>query len=141
MNYSAMIQNRKSVREFTDIQITPAQLETIKNYYLSSVRRLIPELYTEMYILGTGSREALEGAAGYHNFLVGAPQYLILLSQKVEGTLSAVLVTVGAVLFFGGFLIVLYFDRKAKKKAMEEIRAEAAANNLKEERRSKKRRK
>ena len=82
MNYSAMIQNRKSVREFTDTQITPAQLETIKNYYLSSVRRLIPELYTEMYILGTGSREALEGAAGYHNFLVGAPQYLILLSQK-----------------------------------------------------------
>ena len=82
MNYSAMIQNRRSVREFTDRQISDAQLNAVKNYYLSSVRRLIPELYTEMYILGTGSREALEGAAGYHNFLVGAPHYLVLLSEQ-----------------------------------------------------------
>ena len=81
MNYSAMIQNRRSVREFTNKQVSPSDLEAIKNYYLTSVRRLIPALYTELYILGTGAREALEGAAGYHNFLVGAPQYLVLLSQ------------------------------------------------------------
>ena len=82
MNYSAMIQNRRSVREFTNKQVSPSDLEAIKNYYLTSVRRLIPALYTELYILGTGAREALEGAAGYHNFLVGAPQYLVLLSEK-----------------------------------------------------------
>ena len=86
------------------------------------------------------NKEALKDVWRYY-VTAAAGIAMILLSQKVEGTLSAVLVTVGAVLFFGGFLIVLYFDRKAKKKAMEEIRAEAAANNLKEERRSKKRRK
>ena len=82
MNYSAMIQNRRSVREFTDKQVPHSELETIKNYYLTSVRRLIPALYTELYTFGTDARNALEGAAGYHNFLVGAPQYLVLLSEK-----------------------------------------------------------
>ena len=86
------------------------------------------------------NKEALKDVWKYY-VITAIGIALILVSQKLEGTLSTVLVTVGAVLFFGGFIIVLYFDRKARKKAMEEIRAEAAANNLKEERRSKKRRK
>jgi hypothetical protein len=44
------------------------------------MRRLIPEIETGLWLLGTEAREALEGAAGYHNFLVGAPQYLVLMS-------------------------------------------------------------
>ena len=82
MNYSAMIQNRKSVREFTDKQVPYSLVEQIDNYYRSSVRRLLPELDTELYFFGTDARGALEGAAGYNQFLVGAPQYLVLLSQK-----------------------------------------------------------
>ena len=84
MNYSALIQNRKSTREFTDREVTFAQLETIQNYYYNSVRRLIPEIRTELYCFGTVSGAALEGAAGYNQFLVGAPQYLVLLSEKHE---------------------------------------------------------
>ena len=88
----------------------------------------------------TSNKEALKDVWKYYmTAIVGV--VMILASQKVEGTLPSVLVTLGAVLFFGGFLIVLYFDRKARKKALEEIRAEAVANNLKEERKSKKRRK
>jgi len=82
MNYSALIQNRKSYREFTDKQVPFQTLESIKNYYYNSVRRLIPELSTQLYFFGTDARGALEGAAGYHQFLVGAPQYLVLLSEK-----------------------------------------------------------
>ena len=82
MNYSALIQNRKSTREFTDKEITFSQLETIRNYYYNSVRRLIPEIRTELYCFGPGTGAALEGAAGYNQFLVGAPQYLVLLSEK-----------------------------------------------------------
>ena len=82
MNYRALIQNRKSVREFTDKQVPFSALEEIKNYYLNSVRRLIPELKTELYFFGTSTRAALEGAAGYNQFLVGAPQYLVLMSEK-----------------------------------------------------------
>jgi len=84
MNYSALIQNRKSTREFTDKEVTFAQLETIQNYYYNSVRRLVPEIRTELHVFGPGTGAALEGAAGYNQFLVGAPQYLVLLSEKHE---------------------------------------------------------
>ena len=82
MNYSALIQNRKSVREFTDKQVSFRELETLKDYYRKSVRRLIPELKTELYFFSTSAQAALEGAAGYNRFLVGAPQYLVLMSEK-----------------------------------------------------------
>ena len=81
MNYSALIQNRKSYREFTDKQVPFSALEGIQQYYENNVRRLIPQLNTRLYFFGTDARSALEGAAGYHQFLVGAPQYLVLLSE------------------------------------------------------------
>lgn len=84
MNYSALIQNRKSVREFTDREVTFSQLETIRNYYYNAVHRLVPQIRTELYVFGSGAGAALEGAAGYNQFLVGAPQYLVLLSEKHE---------------------------------------------------------
>ena len=84
MNCSALIQNRKSVREFTDKQVFFGDLDHIRKYYLNSVRRLIPELKTELYFFGSDIQEALEGAAGYNQFLVGAPQYLVLMSEKHE---------------------------------------------------------
>lgn len=84
MNYSALIQNRKSSREFTDKHVSFAELEALDTYYQNDVRRLIPELNTQLYVFGTGTREALEGAAGYNQFLIGSPQYLVLLSEKHE---------------------------------------------------------
>ena len=84
MNYSALIQNRKSYREFTDKQVPFSALEALKVYYQNSVRRLLPEVKTEAYFFSTDARAALEGAAGYNQFLVGAPQYLVLLSEKQE---------------------------------------------------------
>ncbi len=82
MNYSALIQNRKSFREFTDKQVPFSNLETIRNYYHNAVRRLIPELKTQLFLFDTDARAVLEGAAGYNQFLVGAPQYLVLMSEK-----------------------------------------------------------
>lgn len=82
MNYSALIQNRKSFREFTDKQVFFGDLDKIRAYYNNSVRRLLPEIKTELRFFGTDARAALEGAAGYNQFLVGAPQYLVLLSEK-----------------------------------------------------------
>ena len=84
MNYSALIENRKSVRAFTEKKVSFSDLETVKHYYLNSVRRLIPEIETQVYFFGPESRAALEGAAGYNQFLVGAPQYLVLMSGGHE---------------------------------------------------------
>ena len=84
MNYSALIQNRKSVREFADKQVSAAALAEIEAYYQKSCQRLVPELETKLCVFGQEAREALEGAAGYESFLIGAPNYLVLLSAKGE---------------------------------------------------------
>ena len=82
MDYRALIQNRKSVREFSDKPVFFGSLDKIREYYNNSVRRLLPVIKTELLFFGTVARAALEGAAGYQQFLVGAPQYLVLLSEK-----------------------------------------------------------
>ena len=82
MNYSVLIQNRKSVRAFTDKKAPASLLDTVAAYHQSSVKRLLPELQTQLLIFGSEAREALESAAGYHQFLVGAPHYLVLLGES-----------------------------------------------------------
>ena len=84
MNYSALIENRKSVRSFTDKKVSVALLRELEGYYNRSVMRLVPEIKTALLFFDDSSKEALEGAAGYNQFLVGAPQYLVLLSEKHE---------------------------------------------------------
>lgn len=82
MNYAALIENRKSVRAFTDKRVPNSQLVELETYYYQNVKRLIPDIKTELLFFNDYSKEALEGAAGYNQFLVGAPQYLVLLSEK-----------------------------------------------------------
>ena len=81
MNYSAVIQNRKSVRAFTEQKISYDIVQEIKSYYENHVKRLIPELQTQLFLFCEDVKASLEGAAGYNQFLVGAPQYLVLLTQ------------------------------------------------------------
>jgi len=82
MNYSALIQNRNSVREFSDKYVSFEDMDKIKAYHAKAVRRLLPDLETELRLFGLDARAALEGAAGYKRFLVGSPQYMVLLSAK-----------------------------------------------------------
>ena len=80
MHYQALIENRKSVRAFRDKEVLPSEIRALRHYYDCSCHRLVPEIPTELVILGTEARSDLEGSAGYEDFLVGAPQYLVLLS-------------------------------------------------------------
>ena len=82
MNYAALIENRKSVRAFRGQQVPASDLQEIRRFYEKSCHRLVPELATELVILDTASGKALVGAAGYQDDLVGAPHYLVLLSEK-----------------------------------------------------------
>jgi len=84
MNYAALIQNRKTVREFTGQHVSPAQMGEIERYFQEKALRLVPELETRLLTFGTEAREVLEGAAGYESFLVGAPAYMVLLSAEHE---------------------------------------------------------
>lgn len=82
MNYSALIENRRSVREFTDQHICPCALTKIKDYYNNECKRLDDSITTALLVFGSDAKQKLEGAAGYENFLIGAPNYLVLLSEK-----------------------------------------------------------
>lgn len=82
MNYSALIQNRKTFHEFMDKKVSLAALKSIRTHYRHDVHRLIPEIKTQLYLFGSDAQAALEGAAGYNHYLIGAPQYMVLLSEK-----------------------------------------------------------
>ena len=82
MNYSVLIQNRKTFREFSNKKVSLSSLKNIRKYYRNLVRRLIPEIKTQLYIFSSEAQAALEGAAGYSQFLIGAPQYMVLLSEN-----------------------------------------------------------
>ena len=90
MNYRALIQNRKSVRSFTDRYVPFEVLDKIKSYFAKSALHLFPEVKTELRMFGLDARAVLEGAAGYKQFLVGAPQYMVLLSEKHREAYSGV---------------------------------------------------
>ena len=70
MNYIAMIQNRRSVRAFRSKEVSDATLAELRTHYERNCNRLIPELATELVILDADAQSALEGAAGYQQFLI-----------------------------------------------------------------------
>lgn len=82
MNYTALIHNRKSVRAFSDKKAPLSVAKDINKHFSLAEKRLVPGIKIQLHIFNVDVREALEGAAGYNNFLVGAPRYLVLLSEK-----------------------------------------------------------
>lgn len=84
MDYSAMIQYRKSVRAFLDTKVPETALQEINRYFTHECKKLIPSIGTEIRIFGSEAKEKLEGTAGYLDFMIGAPCYLVVLSDKAE---------------------------------------------------------
>lgn len=84
MNYSLIIEDRKSTREYKKKPAGPEVGDAIKNYHDNGCMRLFPEIATEIYITGTEDREKLESAAGYKDFIQGSPSYMVLLSDAHE---------------------------------------------------------
>ena len=82
MNYSAMIQNRKSVRAFRGKEVPNEVLAQLRTYYEKTCPRLVPEIATELIVLDKDAQPALESSAGYQQFLIGAPHYLLLRSAR-----------------------------------------------------------
>ena len=82
MHYQALIENRKSVRAFREKDVPEADINELRRFYERSCHRLVPDLPTELILLGPGDRAALEGSAGYEDFLIGAPHYMVLLSAE-----------------------------------------------------------
>ncbi len=83
MDYIAMIQNRKSVRAFRTKKVPASIQSEIKAYY-ENCPKLLPEVKTELLVLDESVQKTLEGTAGYEKFMIGAPNYLVLLSEENE---------------------------------------------------------
>ena len=80
MNYSAMIQNRRSVHAFRKKEVPSEAIGQLRSYYEKTCPRLVPEIATELIVLDKDAQPALESSAGYNQFLIGAPHYLLLMS-------------------------------------------------------------
>lgn len=80
MNYRAMIQNRRSVHAFREKEVPSEAIGQLRSYYEKTCPRLVPEIATELIVLDKDAQPALESSAGYNQFLIGAPHYLLLMS-------------------------------------------------------------
>ena len=84
MNYSLIIEDRKSTREYKKKAVGKDVEDAIRAYHDKGCMRLFPEIGTEVYITGTEDKEKLESAAGYKEFIAGSPSYMVLLSDAHE---------------------------------------------------------
>ena len=51
MNYSAMIQNRRSVHAFREKEVPSEAIGQLRSYYEKTCPRLVPEIATELIVL------------------------------------------------------------------------------------------
>ena len=84
MDYNALIQNRKSVRAFRSRKVAASVLSQIRDYYNNDCPRLVPDIKTELLILDDSFKDKLEGSAGYDKAMIGAPDYMVLLSDPSD---------------------------------------------------------
>lgn len=83
MDYYHLAIKRESTRSFKKRGLNDRQLKEIKAYF-PDCKRLVPELKLELEILGPEAFTILPGSAGYHDFMIEAPHYLLLLSDRGE---------------------------------------------------------
>ena len=84
MNYSLVIEDRKSTREYKKKAVGADVGDAIRAYHDNGCMRLFPEINTEIFITGSEDKEKLEGAAGYKEFIAGSPSYMLLLTEPHE---------------------------------------------------------
>lgn len=83
MDYAELVQRRKSARNYKDKAIPPAEMEAIRAF-LPQCHRLCPDIHWEARFLDAGACDALSGVAGYKGFMISAPAYILLLSDKAD---------------------------------------------------------
>lgn len=83
MDYYNLAIKRESTRSFKKKPVLDRQLEELQNYFLEC-RELIPDIPISVELLGAETHSLLSGCAGYHNFMIEAPHYLLISSPKKD---------------------------------------------------------
>ena len=81
MDYYNLAIKRESTRSYKKRSLTDEQLAAVQACF-PECKRLLPELEMELKILGHDAFTILPGCAGYHDFMIEAPHYLLLLSSE-----------------------------------------------------------
>lgn len=81
MRYTELTEKRRSVRNFSDKEIPKKDIEQIQTWFNDEAKHLIPAIDVELGIFTGNAKNRLEGVAGYKGYALGAPAYLLLLSE------------------------------------------------------------
>lgn len=83
MNYYQLATKRKSTRDFKEKTVPESVINELKEYF-KSCKRLFPEIDVELTIIDPRTAPRMNGCAGYEDFLIEAPHYILLTSAKSE---------------------------------------------------------
>lgn len=83
MDYYNLSIQRESTRSFKKKPVLDRQLEELQDYF-PKCRKLIQDIPVSIELLGADTPSILAGSAGYHNFMIEAPHYLLLSSPKED---------------------------------------------------------
>lgn len=83
MDYKKLISNRKSVRDYKKIALKNEDIKELEAF-LSKAKRLVKNIDVDALIMSNEVFTKLDGKAGYKGFMLDAPNYIILLSNKEE---------------------------------------------------------
>ena len=83
MNYYKTATKRKSTRDFKE-KTAPRNILNELTEYFKVCKRLIPEIDVEMTILDPKVCPNMNGCAGYEDFLIEAPHYILLTSEEAD---------------------------------------------------------
>lgn len=83
MDYYNLAIKRESTRSFKKKPVLERELEELRGY-IPECRKLLPEIEVDIEIYGPEIRSLLSASAGYHNFMIEAPHYLLISSEPKE---------------------------------------------------------
>lgn len=83
MDYKKLISNRKSVRDYKRVALKNEDIKELEAF-LSKAKRLVKDIDVDALIMSNEVFVKLDGNAGYKGFMLDAPNYVILLSEKKE---------------------------------------------------------
>ncbi len=87
MDYKKLISNRKSVRNYKKIALKNEDIKELEAY-VNKAKRLISDIEVEAISMGNEVFSKLNGKVGYKGFMLDAPNYILLLSEKKDDYLK-----------------------------------------------------
>ncbi len=83
MDYKKLIVGRKSVRNYKKNTLKVEQIEELKSFFYDS-KKLVKDIDTEIIFYDNKIFDKLNGKVGYRGFMIDAPAYALLLSEKKD---------------------------------------------------------